>query len=62
MLADPAPYGKQLRAYADWIAKCAKEIARANNQAISLTKLHVEANDIVEFEIELAKVIFFLSH
>ncbi|KAK7793461.1 hypothetical protein R5R35_011644 [Gryllus longicercus] len=56
MLVEPDVYGHQLQAYRKWIVETAHEIAKAKNIHIPPTRIHVDSFDIVEFEIELAKL------
>lgn len=56
MLADPLTYSKLLNSYAEWMAHCAHEIARANRQRVPMSSLIVDAHETVEFEIELSQV------
>jgi hypothetical protein len=60
MLVDPYTYGKQLEAYRRWIVGTAMEVVKARNASVPVTRISVDAFEVVEFEIELAHVNIFL--
>jgi hypothetical protein len=64
MLVDPYTYRKQLEAYHHWIVGSAVEVVKARNAAVPMTRISVDALEVIEFEIELAHVniLWFFYH
>lgn len=56
MLVEPHTYKIHLEAYKQWIAATAVTISKYQNQSIPVNLIEKEAQDIVQFEIDLAKV------
>ncbi|XP_063228374.1 neprilysin-4-like [Bacillus rossius redtenbacheri] len=59
MLVDPVTYGTQLRAYRRWIVDAATEIVSARQQNVPKSRISIDAFDVVEFEVKLAKLTSF---
>ncbi|KAJ8894784.1 hypothetical protein PR048_000091 [Dryococelus australis] len=59
MLVDPATYSSQLRAYRRWIIDATAEIVKDQNQNVPRSKISIDAFDVVEFEVKLAKLTSF---
>lgn len=57
MLTDPKAYTVQLEAYRQWIGASAMLISKHLNESVPVDVIEKRALNIVEFEIELAKVL-----
>ncbi|XP_071446773.1 neprilysin-1-like [Hetaerina americana] len=63
MLVEPLTYSKQIEAYRQWVAASAWEVSKAlrnstpsSKKAATRSRIAVESFNLIEFEIELAKV------
>lgn len=56
MLTNPKEYSVQLEAYRQWIGASANIISKYMNESVPVDIIEKRALNIVEFEIELAKV------
>ncbi|XP_046994653.1 neprilysin-4-like [Schistocerca americana] len=56
MLIAPDMYGQQLEAYRRWIMASAIELATYNNASIFRSSISVDSYNVVEFEIQLARL------
>ncbi|XP_065201148.1 neprilysin-4-like isoform X2 [Planococcus citri] len=56
MLTEPQTYKVHLEAYKQWIAATAVTISKYQNQNISISSIEKEANDVLQFEINIAKL------
>lgn len=58
MLTEQQTYKVHLEAYKQWIAATALTISKYQDQNISVNFIEKEANDVLQFEINLAKVAY----
>lgn len=58
MLVDSVVYKTQLTAYVKWIAQSALLLSQFNGEEITEDSVYQDAADVVQFEMELAKVTY----
>lgn len=56
MLSDVITYKHQIEAYKTWVRETAILLAKVSGQRVDLVAIGIQAEEIVNFESELAKV------